>query len=863
MPTSLRIAQLDVTDLKLLTDDFASLETLHAQLQRLIRRHLPEVTASLLAVPKPASDGKTVDWYSDLAGQPALLRSLPADQQVVVREKLNDRLGSLKRLAAELPGMARGSEESAALLELATHYPGDEFVYVVGDEPVLTLWGFVSINDKRTGIASIGPANADNTGGDLAPGRRRGARLLWIPLLLFGIGAVAGGWLWLDHQREQALSTELDQAIVADCTAPDALTALEAHLIELDPAGDRHADIRERLGAEKDRCRVAMRLEEGLVAAQWDCPRLTVMREEMAEQDLSRQPFAGLAEQLDERIAACVEAADFTGRLEQAARDCTHIAELDQELGEPLAGVEPLQQVRGRIDAEIERCEAAVRFAEDLETNIARCENLHRLDGEMGGFDVERPPLASIRQRLDAELTLCGRAAAYRQELVDAQMDCALLQKLDERMQGEDVTREPLQSVRQRLDGALEQCKTLEELEQAMQDAAGDCAKLAGLAERMQGLFPRNPIFVGVKQRIADETRVCDITQQLQAKLAAAVGNCAILNELESQVKAQLADDPRFQPIRSKLAAELALCGEAAEWRRRVAAAGSNCTSLKAVLKQMQQAGTGAPQLAAINGELEATVQRCERVVVAEAKKEQRRQEKAQTRTKCPGIRKKQEAPQLALVFDASGSMEHVLLKDTDTERRLRQMGGNRWTAGVAEQMRRQLRLTNPGLPSRMKVAKQATTRIVRELPQDVDVGLVKIENCPRATNGGFFSPAQRGRLLAQISGLRPRSKTPLASAISQAADMLDGVNRQGVIVVVSDGEDTCHGDPCAVARRIAKKKPGIRINVVDITGTGSANCAASATGGRVFKANNAQELNRQLRRATQEVRGPAECRRK
>ena len=48
---------------------------------------------------------------------------------------------------------------------------------------------------------------------------------------------------------------------------------------------------------------------------------------------------------------------------------------------------------------------------------------------------------------------------------------------------------------------------------------------------------------------------------------------------------------------------------------------------------------------------------------------------------------------------------------------------------------------------------------------------------------------------------------------------------------------------------------------MIDITGTGAANCAAQATGGKVFTANNAKQLNQMMRRATEEVRGPAECR--
>jgi hypothetical protein len=64
-------------------------------------------------------------------------------------------------------------------------------------------------------------------------------------------------------------------------------------------------------------------------------------------------------------------------------------------------------------------------------------------------------------------------------------------------------------------------------------------------------------------------------------------------------------------------------------------------------------------------------------------------------------------------------------------------------------------------------------------------------------------------------------------------------------------------------AHRVARSKPRLVINVVDITGTGAGNCAARATGGKVYTAKNAAEVKAMMRSATQEVRGPAECYRK
>ena len=97
--------------------------------------------------------------------------------------------------------------------------------------------------------------------------------------------------------------------------------------------------------------------------------------------------------------------------------------------------------------------------------------------------------------------------------------------------------------------------------------------------------------------------------------------------------------------------------------------------------------------------------------------------------------------------------------------------------------------------------------------------------------------------MLARLNGVIPVAGTPLADGISKAGAMLDGVNRVSVMLVVSDGLESCEGDPCAVARELARGKPHLKINVVDILGSGAGDCLASATGGKVYTANNVDDL--------------------
>ena len=60
------------------------------------------------------------------------------------------------------------------------------------------------------------------------------------------------------------------------------------------------------------------------------------------------------------------------------------------------------------------------------------------------------------------------------------------------------------------------------------------------------------------------------------------------------------------------------------------------------------------------------------------------------------------------------------------------------------------------------------------------------------------FKPIMRA-----VKALVPAGKTPLTSAVQQAAEVLNYRNKPGVIVVVTDGEETCGGLPCELGKQL------------------------------------------------------------
>ncbi len=199
---------------------------------------------------------------------------------------------------------------------------------------------------------------------------------------------------------------------------------------------------------------------------------------------------------------------------------------------------------------------------------------------------------------------------------------------------------------------------------------------------------------------------------------------------------------------------------------------------------------------------------------------------KTEQKVSCPAPRKKWEAPELVVLLDASGSMHEPADAGRD----------------------------------RLGVAKDAVRGMVNGLPADVDVGLVVFGQCAGADNHQFFSAGERGRLNALLSQISPMRGTPLARGVERAGNIVDGRSVPATLVVVTDGADSCRGDPCAVARALKAAKPKLTINVVDVGGEGLGRCMADITGGKVYPMTAPSQLPDLMRRASGEQPVPPGC---
>lgn len=627
MASRLRIARLDPSAYTPVLAEGAPASALHRRLDALIRRHLPGVTASLLAAPAPTADGRFIEWYSDLSGQPVALSRLPATEQDKVRALLEDRTRSLAELAGRLTTAEDAdTRDLAEILRQALAYPGEDTVYVVGGQPVLTFWGFRPLTGGA-GVAAPPPvaaaaAAAPGAAGSAAPaaaaetvaGASSGFRLprwVWPVLGLMLLGLAGWGLVHFGVVRWPPWGPDYEALLK---TATDEEASLERH----------RAELRAQLEAALEVCAI-----DGALAAA------------RAEEPTLRAAIDSAEEQLRAALALCPLRADLARAREEGQALSARTTALSGDLAKAL------EQCRRQAEAERKKAEDDRRRAE---------------------------------------------AAQRKAEDDRKKAEAALRKAEDERKRVEDA------------------------------------AKRQAQAQPPPAAPPKEP----------------------------------------SQPPPAAKTEPGRQP--------------------------------------------------------------------------------------CPGERPPEDAPDVAVVLDASGSMGlPASATASDIQRQLRQMGG---IFGLGAS----ILLGQTSGPSRLEEAKKGINSVVRSLPNDVDVGLTVLQRCPAADNMGFFSGAQRGQLYQRVNALRPMQGTPLAQGIVDAAGMVDGVKAPAVIVVISDGEDSCGGDPCAAARRVKAQKPQLTINVVDILGNGASNCVAAATGGHVLKPEDGLAFEKTIRKAAQEALKPDYC---
>ncbi|MGM0517140.1 MAG: VWA domain-containing protein, partial [Pseudomonadota bacterium] len=162
---------------------------------------------------------------------------------------------------------------------------------------------------------------------------------------------------------------------------------------------------------------------------------------------------------------------------------------------------------------------------------------------------------------------------------------------------------------------------------------------------------------------------------------------------------------------------------------------------------------------------------------------------------------------------------------------------------------------------SKIAVAREVMTDLVAELPDDARAGLVayghnRKGDCSDIETLRPLGPLDRQGLIGQIEGLNPKGKTPITATVRHVVQELRTLEEPTSVVLVSDGLESCGGDPCAAVREAREAGIDFRMHVVGFdlgeADTAQLQCMAEAADGRYYEAANATELAEALQEAVQ-----------
>lgn len=161
------------------------------------------------------------------------------------------------------------------------------------------------------------------------------------------------------------------------------------------------------------------------------------------------------------------------------------------------------------------------------------------------------------------------------------------------------------------------------------------------------------------------------------------------------------------------------------------------------------------------------------------------------------------------------------------------------------------------GERTKIEVAREAVDTMLVDWPEDHALGLVAYGHRRKGDCNDIElllspEPGNGEALRRQVDALTPTGMTPISAAVHMAAETLRFTERKATVILVSDGEETCKADPCALGTELARLGIDFTAHVVgfdlpDGPAREQLQCLARETGGRYLEARDAAELGRAL----------------
>ncbi|WP_413366532.1 vWA domain-containing protein [Lysinibacillus sp. 3P01SB] len=176
---------------------------------------------------------------------------------------------------------------------------------------------------------------------------------------------------------------------------------------------------------------------------------------------------------------------------------------------------------------------------------------------------------------------------------------------------------------------------------------------------------------------------------------------------------------------------------------------------------------------------------------------------------------------------------------------------------------------------TKMELAKTAIAKFVEQIPEDANVALIayghvgssadadKAASCSSVESVYPLSAYQAENFTTSLNSFQARGWTPLAGAINKAGEILQAYPSDeylNLVYMVSDGVETCDGDPVAAAQQLQSQSIKAKVNIigfdVDNEGQQQLKKVADSGGGEYVTVEDPAELEVQITKKWQPTIG-------
>ena len=158
---------------------------------------------------------------------------------------------------------------------------------------------------------------------------------------------------------------------------------------------------------------------------------------------------------------------------------------------------------------------------------------------------------------------------------------------------------------------------------------------------------------------------------------------------------------------------------------------------------------------------------------------------------------------------------------------------------------------------AKIEIAREAVGTMLKTWPRNQQLGLMAYGhrskgNCADIEVLKMPATVDAAAMQQAVNALQPKGMTPISASVRMAAEQLKFSERKATVILVSDGEETCHADPCALGAELEKLGVDFTAHVVGFDlpegkARAQLQCLAKTTGGMYVEARDAAELNKAL----------------